>query len=80
MAFGNSLAACFEDKLYVHRLREGTDMGGLALVLAILDKAAAAKPAERALVLRRFSKFAEAPVDVTLDRTAGAPPRSAPES
>ena len=67
-AFGEAIAACFVGHAdYISRARDEAGMGGRDLIEHLKMLARQASPAQHALVLRQFTKFAEAPVPVTLD-------------
>ena len=68
LELGNAIAACFvgfED--YINRERDAHGMGGRALIARLRTLGAAASAPQRALVLRRFTKYAEAAVTVDLN-------------
>ena len=68
LALGESIAACFPaNTTFIARVREQYGMGGHALIERLKSLASLATPAERALVLVQFTKFAEAPVPHVLD-------------
>ena len=68
LALGESIAACFPAHTnFIARVREQYGMGGHALIEHLKALASLATPAERALVLVQFTKFAEAPVPHVLD-------------
>ena len=64
---GNSIAACFEDSKYIHRIREGGAMNGRDLIAKLLSLGSRAEPAERSLVISRFTNLVEKPVLITID-------------
>ena len=67
-AFGEAIASCFAGHAdYIARARDEAGMGGRDLIAHLKMLARQASPAQHALVLRQFTKFAEAPVPVTLD-------------
>jgi len=70
LSFGNSIAACFVNADYANRIRTEHGMGGRAMISRIRYLGFEADDAQKALVLRRFTKFAEAPVGVNLDATS----------
>ena len=65
---GNAIAKCFVNHAdFINRLRAAHGMGGRAILDALKALALDADPAQCALVIRQFTKFAEAPVSVNLD-------------
>lgn len=64
---GNAIAGCFEDSDFAHRIRVAHGMGGRAMIAQLKDLASKAEPAEKTLVLRRCTRYAEAPVPIDLD-------------
>ena len=67
LALGNAIARCFEDADLVENMRLECGMGGRALLSHLVDLAQTATAAEKTLVLRRYNRFAEAPVAIDLD-------------
>ena len=68
LEFGNAIALCFVGHAdFVNRLRTQYGMGGRALIQQLKVLSLKADPAQVALVLRRFTKYAEAPVPINLD-------------
>ena len=70
LALGNSIANCFEDSSYIERLRNSYGMGGRDIISQLRVLAAQAKPAQKTLVIRRFTRYAEAPVLNNIDENA----------
>ena len=71
LEFGNAIALCFVGHAdFINRLRTQHGMGGRELILQLKALSLKADPAQIALVLRRFTKFAEAPVPINLDLTS----------
>ena len=68
LEFGNAIALCFVGHAdFVNRLRTEHGMGGRELIRQLKVLSLKADPAQVALVLRRFTKYAEAPVPINLD-------------
>ena len=70
LSLGNAIALCFVGYAdFINRLRGEHGMGGRAMIEALKTLALGADSAQRALVIRQFSKYAEAPVSTTIDST-----------
>ena len=68
LTLGNAIANCFVGYAdFINRLRGMHGMGGRAMIQALKTLALDADPAQRALVIRQFSKYAEAPVAANID-------------
>ena len=70
LAFGTAIANCFENPDYIDRIRNECGRGARAIISRLKTLASRAKPAEKTLVIRRFTRFAEAPVLVNLDEVS----------
>ena len=67
LAGGESLAACFEDSDWINRLRNGHGRGLRPMIYRLKVLAAQATAAQKGLVLRQFTNFADAPVTIDLE-------------
>ena len=54
---------------FINRLRDEVGMGGRDMGARLKDLGGGSDPAEKALVLRQFTKYAEAPVSISLDKS-----------
>ena len=71
LALGNAIALCFVGYAdFINRLRGEHGMGGRAMIEALKTLALGADSAQCALVIRQFTKFAEAPVSTNLDQAS----------
>ena len=61
LSLGNSIAACFAEADYINRIRSEFGMGARAMITLSRQLGLSDDDAQKALVLRRFTKFAEAP-------------------
>ena len=71
LKFGDAIAACFvQHSSFINELRERHGRGGRAMIERLLVLGANAKPEQKILVLREFTKFAESGVAYDLDLKA----------
>ena len=71
LALGNAIALCFVGYAnFINRLRGEHGMGGRGMIEALKTLALGADSAQCALVIRQFTKFAEAPVSTNLDQAS----------